>query len=131
DYAFLVPFVEEGYWIFSFASRHWDVEPDKPLHADVHDFALASEILERRMPGVAPLMAPGRVFCDCYPATGKPLVVRHRSSERVAYLCAGAGNGIRFAPPCAEDALDRIGFPRATESAATDCHMPGSETFAL
>ena len=110
DYAFLIPFVEGGYWLLSFTSQHWDVTPDEPLTVNADDFAIATSIIERWLPDLTPLIGPARVFCDCYSRNGLPLVARHRESERVAYICAGSGNGFRFAPPCAEDALALVGI---------------------
>jgi glycine/D-amino acid oxidase-like deaminating enzyme len=110
DYAFLVPMPEEGYWLFSFTSDHWDVDPVAgPLRVEQADVDKATGILHKWLPDGVPDVASARVFCDCYSADGMPFAAAHRSSRRVVFVGAGSGNGFRFAPPCAQDALDLLG----------------------
>jgi len=111
DYAFLVPMPEEAYWLFSFTSEHWDVDPEPAtLRVDAADLEKARRILDRWFPGRAPAVASARVFCDCYSRDSLPVVGRHRHTPSVAFVAAGSGNGFRFAPPCAEEALDLVGL---------------------
>ena len=109
DYAFLIPMIENGYWLFSFTSRHWDVLPiASTLHVNEADVAVGMAILKKWFPADTPSILSTRVFCDCYAADGVPFVAAHRTSRNVVFLGGGSGNGFRFAPPCAEDALGAV-----------------------
>jgi glycine/D-amino acid oxidase-like deaminating enzyme len=109
DYAFLIPMIENGYWLFSFTSNHWDVIPlASELHVDEADIEGGMAILKKWFPEVTPSILSTRVFCDCYAADGIPFVAPHRFSRRVAFVGGGSGNGFRFAPPRAEDVLDAV-----------------------
>lgn len=108
DYAFLVPMVEAGYWLFSFTSDHWDVDPiAETLRVEPADLERARSILSKWLPHV-PEIASARVFCDCYSSDRMPFVATDRSAANVVFVGAGGGNGFRFAPACAEDALDLL-----------------------
>jgi glycine/D-amino acid oxidase-like deaminating enzyme len=110
DYAFLVPMPEEGHWLFSFTSDHWDVDPiPGTLQVEQSDVDKAMGILRKWFPDGVPEVGSARVFCDCYSADGVPFAALFRGSRRVAFVGAGSGNGFRFAPPCAQDALDLLG----------------------
>ncbi len=109
DYAFLIPMIEYGYWLFSFTSPHWDVRPvASTLGVDEADLATGMAILKKWFPTDTPAILSTRVFCDCYPADGLPFVAAHRTSGNVVFLGGGSGNGFRFAPPCAEDAIGAL-----------------------
>lgn len=111
DYAFLIPMPEEAYWLFSLSSDEWDVEPHaRSLRVTAADVEKAMSILFRWSPGEVPQILSARVFCDCYTADAMPLVAPHSSGEPVVFLGAGSGNGFRFGPPCAQDALDLLGL---------------------
>lgn len=108
DYAFLIPMVEAGYWLFSFTSDHWDVDPiAERLRVEPADLAKAKSILSKWLPRV-PEIASARVFCDCYSSDRMPIVATDKSAAHVVFIGAGGGNGFRFAPACAEDALDLL-----------------------
>jgi glycine/D-amino acid oxidase-like deaminating enzyme len=112
DYAFLIPMVEAGYWLFSFTSDHWDVDPiPETLAVEAADLDKARSILGKWLPRV-PEVASARVFCDCYSSDRVPIVAADRSAARVVFVGAGGGNGFRFAPACAEDALDLLASGR-------------------
>jgi glycine/D-amino acid oxidase-like deaminating enzyme len=115
DYSFLIPMKDEAYWLFSFTSQHWDVRPEPLLQVNADDLAIATPILDRWAPELAKRVSSSRVFCDCYAADPQPRIERHRESDRVVYIVAGAGNGFRFAPPCAEDAIDLLGLRPTVE----------------
>jgi glycine/D-amino acid oxidase-like deaminating enzyme len=112
DYAFLIPMIENGYWLFSFTSNHWDVPPvASMLRVNEADVDRGMGILKKWFPDATPSILSTRVFCDCYSADGTPFVAPHRTSRNVAFVGGGSGNGFRFAPPCAEDCLDAV-WPR-------------------
>ncbi|MEI9997649.1 MAG: FAD-dependent oxidoreductase [Rhizomicrobium sp.] len=109
DYVFLIPMIEDGYWLYSFTSNHWDVRPvASELRVDDGDIERGMAILRKWFVHDVPGIASSRVFCDCYGGDGAPFVVPHRSSGRVVFVGGGSGNGFRFAPACAEDAIDRL-----------------------
>lgn len=112
DYAFLIPMIEEGYWLFSFTSQEWDVRPDsRQLRVSSDDLARATAILERWFACDMPAVASARVFCDCYSDDGVPF---SRPAENVTGLHivgGGAGNGFRFGPACAEAAITSLYSP--------------------
>nr|WP_249808022.1 FAD-dependent oxidoreductase [Bradyrhizobium sp. CW7] len=65
DYAFLIPMIEEGYWLFSFTSQEWDVRADcDELHVSSDDLARATAILAKWFSRDVPAVASARVFCD-------------------------------------------------------------------
>jgi glycine/D-amino acid oxidase-like deaminating enzyme len=104
--------IENGYWLFSFTSTHWDVLPiSSALRVDDVDVDRGMEILRKWFPVATPGILSTRVFCDCYSSDGIPFVARHRTSEKVAFVGGGSGNGFRFGPPCANDALDAVWPP--------------------
>lgn len=109
DYAFLIPMIEEGYWLFSFTSAEWDVRPiSKELQVSDDDIARAYAILSKWFPSGAPKIASNRVFCDCYSTDAIPFAHPAQSMAGVAVVGGGAGNGFRFGPACAEDALEIV-----------------------
>lgn len=109
DYAFLIPMIENGYWLFSFTSNDWDVLPvASALRVDERDIERGMAILKKWFPDATPSIQSTRVFCDCYSADGVPFVAPHRTSRNVVFVGGGSGNGFRFAPPCAEDCLDAV-----------------------
>ncbi|MFK4259366.1 NAD(P)/FAD-dependent oxidoreductase [Agrobacterium tumefaciens] len=114
DYAFLIPMIEEGYWLFSFTSEEWDVRPNSDeLKVSEDDVARAYTILANWFPSDAPKIASSRVFCDCYSTDTIPFAHPAHSMAGVAIVGGGAGNGFRFGPGCAKDALEIVrNYPR-------------------
>ncbi|MGY3591633.1 glycine/D-amino acid oxidase-like deaminating enzyme [Bradyrhizobium sp. USDA 4341] len=106
DYAFLIPMIEQGYWLFSFTSQEWDVKPDRDeLRVNSDDLARASAILAKWFSAAPPAVASVRVFCDCYSDDGIPFCRPARDVAGLHVIGGGAGNGFRFGPACAEEAV--------------------------
>ncbi|WP_375779285.1 NAD(P)/FAD-dependent oxidoreductase [Bradyrhizobium sp. ma5] len=112
DYAFLVPMIEEGYWLFSFTSQEWDVKPDTDgLHVSPDDLARATAILAKWFSSDVPAVASARVFCDCYSDYGVPFSQPASNVAGLYVIGGGAGNGFRFGPACAEEAIRALYAP--------------------
>ncbi|MFB9263031.1 NAD(P)/FAD-dependent oxidoreductase [Bradyrhizobium erythrophlei] len=112
DYAFLIPMIEEGYWLFSFASQEWDVRPEiNSLHVSSDDLARATAILAKWFSSDVPAVASARVFCDCYSDDGVPFSRPVRGVAGLHVIGGGAGNGFRFGPACAEEAIRSLYSP--------------------
>ncbi|WFU62413.1 NAD(P)/FAD-dependent oxidoreductase [Bradyrhizobium brasilense] len=106
DYAFLVPMIEEGYWLFSFTSQEWNVRPDTSrLNVNSDDLARATAILAKWFSPEIPAVASARVFCDCYSDDGVPFSRPAQDVAGLYVIGGGAGNGFRFGPACAEEAI--------------------------
>ncbi|QOZ24172.1 FAD-binding oxidoreductase [Bradyrhizobium sp. CCBAU 51753] len=106
DYAFLIPMIEEGYWLFSFTSQEWDVRPDPGgLHISSDDLARATAILAKWFSPDSPAVVSARVFCDCYSDDGVPFSRPAQDVAGLYVIGGGAGNGFRFGPACAEEAI--------------------------
>ncbi|MHC6156748.1 NAD(P)/FAD-dependent oxidoreductase [Bradyrhizobium elkanii] len=109
DYAFLIPMVEEGYWLFSFTSQEWDVRPDPGgLHVSSDDLARATAILTKWFSPDIPAVASARVFCDCYSDDGAPFSRPAQDVAGLYVIGGGSGNGFRFGPACAEEAIGSL-----------------------
>jgi glycine/D-amino acid oxidase-like deaminating enzyme len=109
DDAFLMPCPDEGRWVFSFPSDHWDREPDtRDLAITSRDQEIARSILRRYVPAFENDMRGGRVWCDGYPADRVPLAVPSLESPRVVLAGGCSGSGYRLAPAIAETALGML-----------------------
>ncbi|MCP3392207.1 FAD-binding oxidoreductase [Bradyrhizobium sp. CCGB12] len=112
DYAFLIPMIEEGYWLFSFTSQEWDVRADTDeLHVSSDDLARATAILAKWFSCDVPAVASVRVFCDCYSDDGVPFSLPAKTIAGLHVIGGGAGNGFRFGPACAEEAIRSLYSP--------------------
>ncbi|OKO81863.1 FAD-dependent oxidoreductase [Bradyrhizobium sp. NAS96.2] len=112
DYAFLIPMIEQGYWLFSFTSQEWDVKPDiDALRVSSDDLARATSILAKWFSSEPPAVASVRVFCDCYSDDGIPFSRPARDVAGLHVIGGGAGNGFRFGPACAEEAVRSLYSP--------------------
>ncbi|UWU67906.1 FAD-binding oxidoreductase [Bradyrhizobium sp. NC92] len=112
DYAFLIPMIEEGYWLFSFTSQEWDVRADcDELHVSSDDLARATAILAKWFSCDVPAVASARVFCDCYSDDGVPFSRPANTVAGLQIISGGAGNGFRFGPGCAEEAIRSLYSP--------------------
>ncbi|MCP1838212.1 glycine/D-amino acid oxidase-like deaminating enzyme [Bradyrhizobium sp. USDA 4524] len=109
DYAFLIPMIEEGYWLFSFTSQEWDVRPDAGgLQVSSDDLARATAILAKWFSPDMPAVTSARVFCDCYSDDGVPFSRPAQDVAGLYVIGGGSGNGFRFGPACAEDAIGSL-----------------------
>ncbi|WP_166298528.1 NAD(P)/FAD-dependent oxidoreductase [Bradyrhizobium sp. 2S1] len=112
DYAFLIPMIADGYWLFSFTSQEWDVRPDSDaLHVSSDDLARATAILAKWFSVDVPAIASVRVFCDCYSDDAVPFARPARTIAGLQVIGGGAGNGFRFGPACAEEAIRSLYSP--------------------
>ncbi|MGY4473448.1 NAD(P)/FAD-dependent oxidoreductase [Bradyrhizobium sp. USDA 3364] len=106
DYAFLIPMIEQGYWLFSFTSQEWDVKPvTDELRLSSDDLARANAILAKWFSSEVPAVESARVFCDCYSADGVPFSRPAKDIAGLHVIGGGSGNGFRFGPACAEEAV--------------------------
>ncbi|GFE18339.1 hypothetical protein Sgleb_63860 [Streptomyces glebosus] len=104
DDAFLLPQPDRDRWLFSFTSQDWDCAPGSPsMRLGPHDRRLARAVLDRHVPGFAPLLGGGQVHCDGYAPGHLPVVAA--AEDGAVLAVAGAGSGYRLAPAIAEDAL--------------------------
>lgn len=112
DYAFLIPMIEEGYWLFSFTSQEWDVRADTDkLRVSSDELARANAILAKWFSCDVPAVASARVFCDCYSDDGVPFSRPAKTIAGLHVVGGGAGNGFRFGPACAEEAIRSLYAP--------------------
>ncbi|MCC8969075.1 NAD(P)/FAD-dependent oxidoreductase [Bradyrhizobium brasilense] len=106
EYAFLIPMIEQGYWLFSFTSQEWDVKPvTDELRLSSDDLARATAILAKWFSSEVPAVASARVFCDCYSADGVPFSRPAKDIAGLHVIGGGSGNGFRFGPACAQEAV--------------------------
>lgn len=109
DYAFLIPQVERGCWLFSFGSEQWDVQPNpRELVTDDRDLQKAKSILLKYMDINDAQIGPARVFCDAYTDSGLPMIEFSKISSSVLFVGACGGNGFRFAPAIANEVLSKV-----------------------
>lgn len=107
---YLLPTIERGGWIFSFASREWDVRPEPSmLRVTGPDREIADTILRRYLPSFADRALGGRVFCDAYSQDRSPIV--RPVSDHVVFAGGCSGYGYRLAPAIAAEALERLSPP--------------------
>lgn len=112
DYAFLFPMIEEGYWLFSFTSQEWDVRANTgELLISSDDRARANAILAKWFSCDVPAVASVRVFCDCYSDDGVPFSRPAKAVAGLHIIGGGAGNGFRFGPACADEAIRSLYSP--------------------
>ncbi|RZS34223.1 glycine/D-amino acid oxidase-like deaminating enzyme [Herbihabitans rhizosphaerae] len=122
--AFLLPLQAEGRWLFSFASREWDVRPrEEELTIDDDDRRRAFETLHRYAPSFARAVRGGRVWCDGYSVDRVPLIRRVTDHPRVVLAGGCSGSGFRLAPAIAEKALELSGAPAMPNTATPDTAM--------
>ncbi len=122
DDAFLLPVQEQGRWLYSFRSNHWDCMPEiSTLSISPEDRKQALCILQRHCPAFAERCYGGRVFCDAYGLDRKPLHRSFPGFTNYAVAGAGSGSGFRFAPAIAQHAL--ASFSRLM---AAPQHIPGA-----
>jgi D-arginine dehydrogenase len=111
DDAFLLPLADRGHWLFSYASREWDVDPDKPEGLTATEFTAARDRLRRYAPALANDVGAchgGRVFCDAYSPDREPIVRPLDPEGRIVFAGAACGSGYRLAPAIAAEAVDLI-----------------------
>ncbi|MFC3979194.1 NAD(P)/FAD-dependent oxidoreductase [Streptosporangium jomthongense] len=107
--AFLLPVHEEGYWLLSFTSRHWDLSPgDGPPDLSPEDRATAAGVLDAYVPALAAEVCGGRAFYDGYTPDRMPLVEPVDGWPGVVLALGGNGSGYRLAPAIAERALELL-----------------------
>jgi len=94
DNAFLLPLPEQGYWLFSFTSKHWDVTPNDTLNFSKQDLALALGVLEKYSDKLGHLFCGGRVFCDHYSPNGE--IICSPLSAVSTQVMGASGSGYRF-----------------------------------
>ncbi len=109
DDAFLLPLHEEGYWLFSFTSHHWDGSPGDGLPGlSPEDRRTAADLLRTYVPALAGKVCGGRAFYDGYTPDRTPLVERVDGWPDVVLALGGNGSGYRLAPAIAERALELL-----------------------
>ncbi|MDX2934497.1 NAD(P)/FAD-dependent oxidoreductase [Streptomyces ipomoeae] len=104
--AFLLPLAHRGHWLFSYTCQDWDVDPDRVgAGLDAHDVEQARAFLSRYAPALASRCTAGRVFCDAYSVSRRPLLRRLDPAGRVVFAGAAGGSGYRLAPAIAAEAV--------------------------
>jgi glycine/D-amino acid oxidase-like deaminating enzyme len=112
--AFLLPLSNQGYWLYSYTCKEWDVDPDSIANGlSPNNVEEARESLHRYAPMLADRCTSGRVFCDAYSRTGEPLVQVLHSGGRIVFAGATNGAGYRLAPAIASEAADLLQLPRS------------------
>lgn len=107
--AYVLPDLQAGRWIFSFASETWDVRPDPAEVALSHeDRSKAEAILHDLAPELVDRIVGARTFCDGYADDADPVTGRQPDSRRCSVARGGAGSGYRLGPAMAENALEAI-----------------------
>jgi len=107
--AFLLPIARRGYWLFSYTSTVWDVDPDR-LSGGLTDRELndARDCLARMAPEMLPYCTGGRVFCDAYSPSREPIITNLDPAGRVVFAGACNGAGYRLAPAIATRAAQLV-----------------------
>jgi glycine/D-amino acid oxidase-like deaminating enzyme len=109
DDAFLLPLAHRGHWLFSYASREWDVDPDRPPDGlSATEFQTARDHLRRYEPTMADACHGGRVFCDAYSPDREPVVQALDPAGRIVFAGAACGSGYRLAPAIAAEATNLV-----------------------
>lgn len=110
DDAFLLPMARRGYWLFSYTSQSWGVDPDR-LSGGLsgREFDDARECLRRMAPELLPHCTGGRLFCDAYSPDRKPVITYLDPAGRVVFAGACNGAGYRLAPAIATRAAALVG----------------------
>ena len=109
DDSFLLPLAHRGHWLFSYACREWDVDPDRPAAGlTAADIDAARDCLRRYAPVLADACRGGQVFCDAYSPAREPVIQALDPAGRI--VCAGAanGSGYRLAPAIAAQAVAQL-----------------------
>ena len=103
--AFLLPIARRGYWLFSYTSQTWGVEPDR-LRGGVsgRELADARDCLRRMAPELLADCTGGRVFCDAYSPAREPIITHLDPAGRVVFAGACNGAGYRLGPAIATSA---------------------------
>ena len=97
--AFLLPVIERGHWLFSFACQEWDVDPSEDeLRITPRDRDDALTVLARYAPAWVERCGSGRVFCDAYGPADRPVVTPLPADQRIVFAGAANGSGYRLAP---------------------------------
>ncbi len=103
---FLLPVHDKGYWLFSFASREWDVNPGDDLVISPQDFADARTILNNISTGLSDKIMGGRVFCDNYSEDREFDITTINDSA--IEISGASGSGYRLAYGLAETIARRM-----------------------
>lgn len=110
--SFLLPLREQGCWLLSVRSAHWDcAPPDQQLAAAAEDLVLAQDVLSRYAPSLLGALRGARVHCDYYVPDMLPRAVA--DTDGAVLAGAGSGSGFRYAPALAHAALQRLRQPAA------------------
>jgi D-arginine dehydrogenase len=110
--AFLLPMSRRGYWLFSYTSQNWDVEPDR-LNSGLSGAELdtARDCLRRMAPQLLPYCTGGRVFCDAYSPAREPIITHLDPTGRIVFAGGCNGAGYRLAPAIATRACALVRAP--------------------
>jgi glycine/D-amino acid oxidase-like deaminating enzyme len=107
--AFLLPFYERGYWLYSFYCNTWDCTPSSSnMTISKLDREIALTKLRFRSQILANFYAGGRAFCDAYTSDRFPLITQVPQLPGIVIAGAGSGSGFRLAPGIARKALDEL-----------------------
>lgn len=103
--AFLLPMTRRGYWLFSYTSQNWDVEPDRlDCSLSGGELDTARKFLRGMAPQLLADCTDGRVFCDAYSPSREPIISYLDPTGRVVFAGACNGAGYRLAPAIATHA---------------------------
>ena len=127
DDSFLLPLAHRGHWLFSYACREWDVDPDRPATGlTAADIDAARDCLRRNAPTPASASASalaaasasasaladacrgGQVFCDAYSPSREPVIEALDPAGRIVFAGAANGSGYRLAPAIAAQAVSQL-----------------------
>lgn len=117
--AFLAPVPHRGHWLFSYTCPQWDVSPSDSLRASVEarEIDEAHSVVSRVVPGLAPFIAAGRVFCDAYSPDREPIVRRIGRHQQIVFAGAANGAGYRLAPGVALEVVDLLAHTHSRQGA--------------
>ncbi|TNH42948.1 FAD-dependent oxidoreductase [Photorhabdus luminescens] len=101
--AFLLPCHNRGHWLFSYTSQEWDVEPQNIYALEPKDLSEARDVLSKYSPSLAQKIYDGRVFCDAYSVSRKPIITY--LDENLIFAGATNGAGYRLAPAIAANVI--------------------------
>lgn len=109
DDSFLLPLAHRGHWLFSYACREWDVDPDRPATGlTATDIDAARGCLRRYAPSLADACRGGQVFCDAYSPSREPVIEALDPAGRIVFAGAANGSGYRLAPAIAAEAVTQL-----------------------
>jgi D-arginine dehydrogenase len=105
---FLLPRIDEGYWLFSFTSHEWGCNVKQQFTISAAEKTYASSFLQKYLPAFTDSLWSWRVFCDRYTSDRVPLIKPAEQKSNHLIIAGCSGSGYRLAPAIAVHALNQF-----------------------